>query len=375
MKKILFLILLCCLSITTYGQYDRGINDLMSGSKIILKGDIIEFSIPAAKSYQNVSWTIPTGGYFSIEQRIEYDLGNSVRLKALKTTSSPVKIKVKVYAKNGNTSPIDNYSDEMDVSIVAIPEFTIVPVGSTNICVNNEITYRLDGVIPTGSQIYWNKYTNMEFVRNQGTNSAVFRATENGTATLDVAIWHSERQYKQSNSNVWIGAPSTPKILEFTPNHQEFAPNTNYTINALSTGASEYIWTIQGAATIIQKNLSSITIQTKSSPLSASFSITVSTRNACGQSSSFTGYGTVRGTGGNGDGPDLPINEKSVLAPIDQPEIKSVKIYNLSGVLVYSDNAVNGSFDIKSTVLTDGVYIIEKFDGQNRTSEKIMLKR
>lgn len=143
----------------------------------------------------------------------------------------------------------------------------------------------------------------------------------------------------------------------------------------MSTGASEYIWTIQGAATIIQKNLSSITIQTKSSPLSASFSITVSTRNACGQSSSFTGYGTVRGTGGNGDGPDLPINEKSVLAPIDQPEIKSVKIYNLSGVLVYSDNAVNDSFDIKSTVLTDGVYIIEKFDGQNRTSEKIMLKR
>lgn len=53
----------------------------------------------------------------------------------------------------------------------------------------------------------------------------------------------------------------------------------------------------------------------------------------------------------------------------------SVKVYDLAGILVYSNNSVNGAFDIRSTVLTDGVYIIEKFDGENRTSEKVMLKR
>lgn len=56
-------------------------------------------------------------------------------------------------------------------------------------------------------------------------------------------------------------------------------------------------------------------------------------------------------------------------------DINTIRIYNLSGVLVYSNNAVNGTFDIGSTVLTDGIYIIEKFDGENRTSEKVILKR
>lgn len=245
-----------------------------------------------------------------------------------------------------------------------------------NTCAGNTISYNIENFTGPYSNISWQSGTNMSLISTTGSN-AVFRASGNGFGTVKAKVIWNGKTYNLENSSVWTGIPQTPNIKEFKSIPQEFSPRTNYTFDAASLGvtidaSSGYIWNIQGAATIIQTNLSSVTIQTSSSTLSSPFTLTVKAFNKCGQSPTFTGYGTVKGTGGE---VEPPITEKSIMAPESQPEIKSVKIYNLSGILVYSNNTVNGSFDIKSTALTDGIYIVEKFDGKNKTSEKIILKR
>lgn len=53
----------------------------------------------------------------------------------------------------------------------------------------------------------------------------------------------------------------------------------------------------------------------------------------------------------------------------------NVRVYDLSGKIVYTQNNVTGELDLRSTSLYDGIYIIEKYDGKNVTRDKVMLKR
>ncbi|MDU1903783.1 MAG: thiol protease/hemagglutinin PrtT [Dysgonomonas sp.] len=55
--------------------------------------------------------------------------------------------------------------------------------------------------------------------------------------------------------------------------------------------------------------------------------------------------------------------------------ITNIKIYDISGRLIYSKKDDANNFDINNTPLKNGIYIIEKSDGKNRTTEKINIKR
>lgn len=70
---------------------------------------------------------------------------------------------------------------------------------------------------------------------------------------------------------------------------------------------------------------------------------------------------------------------EEMVVPIEKEDYNNnsdIKIYNLSGQLVKTRKNVDHYFNINSTSLSNGVYIIEKIDKKgNRTTEKVILKR
>lgn len=56
-------------------------------------------------------------------------------------------------------------------------------------------------------------------------------------------------------------------------------------------------------------------------------------------------------------------------------EFLNIKIYDIRGILVYSKQNISSTFNILDTNLSNGIYIIEKYDGRNKTTKKVLLKR
>lgn len=244
-------------------------------------------------------------------------------------------------------------------------------------CAGTSVIYDIANFTGEYSNITWQPGTNMTLNSVQG-SYATYRSSGNGKGIVKAKVKWNGKEYNLENSDVWVGIPETPSGVSGFSNGKNFNLNSLYSLSAYeSKGATEYIWTITDGGEIRKydvngnRNVEMYTSINVGWNQTKSFSLRVSARNKCGTSGerALTGYVTFSGPGG--------IDEFSLRsATIElEPEIKSVKVYNLSGVLVYSDNAVNGSFDIKSIVLNDGIYIIEKFDGENRTSEKVILKR
>ncbi|PXV69081.1 putative secreted protein (Por secretion system target) [Dysgonomonas alginatilytica] len=262
------------------------------------------------------------------------------------------------------------------------------------------VGYRIENFIGNLSDITWQSGDNMSLISASG-EYATFKASGNGSGTVKAKVNDKGKVYDLQSSDVWIG---TPKI-SITYAMDESSLNSTYVdVSRLLTFSEFTTLVIDGYGVDLSGNISNIEWQNNSgSPIFttgngvtsnptadrigslgrvATFKSTPNTynnimfkiraKNKCGWSYwkyiSWSGSVIPGGYGVRSAALDDQIIEV-------MSEIKSVKIYNLSGVLVYSDNAVNGSFDIKSTVLTDGIYIIEKSDGQNRTSEKVMLKR
>lgn len=242
-------------------------------------------------------------------------------------------------------------------------------------CTGTSVVYDIANFTGEYSNITWQPGINMTLNSAQG-SYATYRSSGNGKGIVKAKVKWNGKEYNLENSDVWVGIPEKPTIPGFGTIPQIFPGKSRNTFSARAGGAdltNGFIYSISGAASIIQVSIGGeITIETSNVTYDSPFTIGVIARNKCGQSSIYYANGIVKGSGG-GDEP--PMIEKRAISTSDDSEIKSVKVYNLSGVLVYSDNAVNGTFDIKSTVLNDGIYIIEKFDGENRTSEKVILKR
>ncbi|QIK56129.1 T9SS type A sorting domain-containing protein [Dysgonomonas sp. HDW5B] len=355
-----------------------GESGTLKGPKTMYVGDIVTYSVIADKDFDKTVWSYNTT-IFELDRRIQYQFEDNLQLKVKKATSATI-ISVKVTSKDPNYSSM-NKNEEMEVVVKPIPDFTIKPVVTGFIVSNNsEITYKIEGIVPEGAKITWTAISNLTYISGQSTTTVKFKTPSYGCAKIKVDIEYVGKKYTQENADVWVGAP--PK---FTLSSWPFPCGSAgaIKINDLALGYSEKAlaessvsWKVSGVDAFIasQSKTTCSAFCRWSNCIVINFSMT----NKYGTTSADTYYPVTTGTCKQPDpgGPiTQPGRERSALAPIDQTEIKSVKIYNLSGVLVYSDNAVNGSFDIKSTILTDGVYIIEKFDGENRTSEKIMLKR
>lgn len=491
MKKILFLILLCCLSITTYGQYvtvETGLNT----NKEVMIGSITSFNVKlnsstavSSESYMEITnkngcFTNATGtadnGYTYRGTRIFNEI---VYIKW--KTASTGKVTMKI---SQTSAPIKTLLDtSWDVTVKPITDVSIV--GPTEIMAGEEITYSLSkslgsaainwvvsdsryaqiigsatsstvkvkalqaigtltikasmtGIgqsfsktikiyppieIQTPGEIFctnskvtcnlqvpaylpsptivWTGVDKFVLSSGQSSNTATFTTSGNGYGTIRAVITSLGRSITIENTKIWVGIPK----ISLSQAMDESSLNSSFLdISRLVTFSQYTTLTIDGYGVDLSGSVSNVEWETSSgsSPFVTgngiityptnngqgslgrvatfklnpgslyNFMFKIRAKNSCGWSDwkyiSWSGTVIPGGYTRSSNHTETSIFESS-------KDIKSVKIYNLSGVLVYSDNAVNGSFDIKSTVLTDGVYIIEKFDGENRTSEKVMLKR
>lgn len=458
MKKILFLILLCCLSITTYGQYvtvETGLNT----NKEVMIGSITSFNVKlnsstavSSESYMEITnkngcFTNATGtadnGYTYRGTRIFNEI---VYIKWKTATTGKVTMKI-----SQTSAPIKTLLDtSWDVTVKPITDVSIV--GPTEIMAGEEITYSLSkslgsapidwvvsdsryaqiigsatsstvkikalqaigtltikasmtgtgqsfsktikiyppieiqtpgNVFCTNSKvtcnlqvpaylpsptIVWTGVDKFILSSGQSSNTATFTTSGNGYGTIRAVITSLGRSITIENTKIWIGVPlvKTGGLLDIPLQVDQSTP-ISVNFDGLD-GTGQYKWTKISGNFYLSGNGSTATI----TPWDKNFIVfKVEINNKCGTGSALY---QLKAGGLSGGGLNSTLKSASIENQ-SQPEIKSVKIYNLAGILVYSDNTVNGSFDIKSTVLTDGVYIIEKFDGENRTSEKVMLKR
>ena len=337
----------------------------ISGPNIILQNTTETYQVPNENYFYPLEWIVDTNLLDIISGQGTYKIQVKAK-KYIEKTSVSVKSKTL-----GGSIVID--SKEIKIS----PDFAITALERL-VCQESEVSYAV--TFPAGASVVWTPVERLSYVAGQGTATAKFKISGNGFAKVKAKVTYQGKEYNLENSDVWIGIPEKPTIQGFGTTPKVFPGKSRNTLRAGAAGAdltNGFIYSISGAASITQVLIGGeITIETNNVTYDSPFTIGVIACNKCGQSPIYYANGTVKGSGGGDEPPLIEMRGNfSIVDLKDQPEVKSVKVYNLSGVLVHSNDAVNGSFDIKSTPLSDGIYIIEKFDGENRTSEKVMLKR
>ena len=240
-------------------------------------------------------------------------------------------------------------------------------------CKNTNVTYKLEGA-PSGSTIEWVPGDNVTIVSGQGSSSAIFKTSSDGVLTVNAVVTYMGKNITISNSDVWVGTPSAPTRIIGLEDEVTFTPSSSYVFKAIgSIGSTEYEWIVSGGTILMENNKQLVTIKMDALGKKEKFKpfeITLFAKNKCGRSLPIIRSGGI--TSGGDDYEPYRLRN-NILDSEFTPQ--SIKVYNLSGTIVHSQDNLSGDFDIKSTTLPDGIYIIEKSDGKERQSEKVILKR
>ena len=237
---------------------------------------------------------------------------------------------------------------------------------NSSICSNTNVNFTLSG-IPKDAIITWSTGTNFTYVSGQGSNTATYNSYGNGYGSVKAIVSYRGKDTTFESPQLWIGAPLVKDDNMFDiPLQVDQSTPISVSFDGLD-GTGQYKWTKVSGNFYLSGNGPTATI----TPWDNKFIVfRVDINNKCGTGSAMYQLKA----GGLSGGLNSTLRTTSI-NDTDKSEIKSVRIYNLSGILVYANDEVNGIFDINSTVLTNGVYIIEKFDGKSKTSDKVMLKR
>lgn len=256
-------------------------------------------------------------------------------------------------------------------------------VGDNSVIGKGEnITFYIPGLENLiGGVIKWTALDNVTLISGQGTNKPIFRADKNGFGLVRIDIaWDDYKPGFMAYSGigrVWVGRPAS---IEVRADQSKLNFSSKHTLYADSPGATSFSWRLMGNArfengtTTITTTSNQINIKTLADPdpgMGQILRITCEATNKCG---SVSGSTNIMFTMGKGIRSSLSI--ENALSPLSEMGyIKSIKVYNLTGSLVYSEENVSKDFNIHKTTLSDGIYIIEKSDGENKTTEKVILKR
>lgn len=281
-------------------------------------------------------------------------------------------VTVKVYPFN-ELCDKKAYGDPYSVKIERYLDAKITTTEKES-CKNTNVTYKLEGA-PSGSTIEWVPGDNVTIVSGQGSSSAIFKTSSDGALTVNAVVTYLGKNITISNSDVWVGTPNAPTGLNGFS--KTFNSNSRYIFNVdpLVVGATSYKWEVSGGK-IVGPILgatdgSGITVETDAAigTKPKYLDVKVYAVNKCGTSTFLYKTGTIKPADGGS-----VITRASILSDSEFTP-QSIKVYNLSGAIVHSQDNLSGDFDIKSTTLPDGIYIIEKSDGKERQSEKVILKR
>lgn len=338
------------------------INAQITGKKEVQKGETVTYRFQGG---------IPTFWGF-----------NSYCFEEIERPGSAIVLKAKEYIKEArisasrwesSTNPncgMKITQGETYVSI--IPDFKISYVGDCVACANESKTYSVP--LPEGATVAWEAGNNLTLISGQGTANATFRTSGNGYGVIKATVEYN-KVYNLLNSDVWVGVPAAPtRIISShgitegcTLNSSGFlaefeAEPNNY--------MAEYKWVFDGTVYPEWKtSYFRCKIPYMGTSITSFHEVKASVTNKCGTSPTKTLSFYVKNQGGGGILRSLSSDIEKDINPVN------VRVYDLSGKIVYTQNNVTGELDLRSTSLYDGIYIIEKYDGKNVTRDKVMLKR
>ena len=288
----------------------------------------------------------------------------------------------------GITGLIAVINDKFISSNLVIKNIKIIEPSLTKstsiICENQIISYTLKNYYPNAT-VTWQAGSNLTLVSGQGTSTATFKGSGNGKGVVKATVSYDGVSYPIENSDVWVGPPMAASGIGFIPNdpiiempqetpeylciNKAFS-NKNYIYSQITGGDlisnTEYQW--------IKKtnnfNLASTTFSKAMVVPTAKGDMIIeyTTKNKCGSMAGPIKYiikatecdlnGNPINSGGGGGvitPPDdfIPMSRSSV-----EPQPTSIRIYSYpTGSLVYQKkNTI--SFDIQSTNLGEGIYIL-----------------
>lgn len=252
------------------------------------------------------------------------------------------------------------------------------------VCANEIITFKRYSSDPAAViSTSWKAVRNATFIDSQG-DQARFRATGTGYMEVEVSTTCSgEGTITRKNSSVWIGPPNPAKIsipyvgynntlYVHQPGRNEAQANWNGPIGALERFewyADGFRVGFGGLDEGIGDNKNIILYPNNPPSYMSSTGVKVRGYNRCG-CGQWTAAKTVNVSWNSSFSLRSNIDNGATLGTI-----KAVRIYDLSGRLMYVDNNPNNNFDIKYIPLNDGIYILEKWDGKETSREKIILKK
>jgi len=281
----------------------------------------------------------------------------------------------------------DTYKYKRTITVKYRPTLSISTENSAT-CIDNTVNYYIEGIksFMTNYTITWEAGQSMELVSGQGTPTATFKATGNGHATVKATVSYNGERFEIQNSEVWLGAPPKPTLLEYPWYERLFKPNATISLIVIGQYATNYIWNIEGGTILSTESTypyNNGTAKVLTSSVPSGFNISVKAENDCGCSQAATGVTAVveyiipPGNGGlkpkpPGGGILLSAPLLPDLQPMSTATPVTVRVYNFNtGSLVHQQkNAVD--FNLQQTTLKPGIYVVETTDSEgNRTQEKV----
>ncbi|MDH6311150.1 hypothetical protein M2451_004047 [Dysgonomonas sp. PFB1-18] len=363
----------------------------ITGNKTIDSGSDNMYSFHVYSGHQ-VEWFYDTELLEEIDNPIHDHRSITLRPKYGATTSVTRNIIAQEYVR-GELAKSDTISIKINLNIPNSPKFNLLSSVSNNsiICNNSTVSYTLTNLVSNNIKINW-QGQNLSLVSGQDTSNAIFKGSGNGVGKVKATVSYNGQTFEMENSDVWVGAPSSSiTIIGFESASKKLNPSTTYTFMGQEhSSINTYNWTVKGSATLesVHTGGRAADVHTNYVPYgtSTSFSLGLSLSNQCGTTGTIWRTGILDRTssgGGSIEDPDNSIErlESGVMdklrpATSQSSTPVSIKVYNLNtGSLVYQKkNVVN--FNIQSTELNDGIYIVETTDSEgNKTSEKVFKKR
>ncbi len=345
-----------------------------SNFKLTTRG--IKIAGPSTIKYGSTQDYTITGVVGDIKvNSVSVSTGSALRI-VNSSTSNPVKITPAKNESNNSESWIKataytshgTFTTEVRVNID--PEFKVTPNGDCLVCNNNTMTFSVP--VLSGATITWTAVDKFTLVSGQGTGTATFKATGNGGyGKVKAVMRYNGKDYTNENSDVWVGTPAQPDVPDFAI-YDKFFSNLSYTFKIFCSGTYNdpdntgfHVEVNNNAQVVSFPSHSFVQIKMKKITRPSYFNMTINGYNKCGAGPSRTYSGALEVQ----DGPGIITRSANTI------RVNSINVYDLTGRLVYTDNNVLGNFDLKTTSLVNGIYIIQKSDGENTTSEKVILKR
>jgi len=343
------------------------------------------FLVPSKGNYEIKSYKYNTN-YFYIVEKTKHDI-TFVMTKFPPTSGTEMDIEIVIEERYlwGLDIPYRlNYTWGIGGSLIGLPI-----ISKTEDCACNGEIIRYEIKTPyysymtpfSDAKAQWQAGTNLTLI-SSGDKWATFRVSGNGAAIAKAKVTAGGRNFDLQNSDVWVGLPSISGNISSLNGLKNGGSTISSAFSAefsLTTQRSENTikWTANGTEYSNYKGDYFMFRVPYHGKQVFFYEVKAYPKNKCGIGSAKTFSFSVN-PNNPGGGQVILKNESQLLQDngniIDETDY-SLKVYDLSGRLVYTNAKVSGSFNLSNTSLDDGVYILEKSDGNETTREKVMLKR